>query len=42
VLAETGGRSGHIFNVGHGLHQTTPVENVKRVVDYVHEYTAEL
>jgi hypothetical protein len=30
---------GHIFNLGHGLHQTTPVEKVKRLVDYVHENT---
>ncbi len=40
VLAEAGGRPGHIFNLGHGLHQTTPVENVERLVDYVHERTA--
>lgn len=39
VLAEAGGRPGHIFNVGHGLHQSTPVENVRRLVDYVHERT---
>lgn len=37
VLEETGGRPGHIFNLGHGLHRTTPVENVKRLVDYVHK-----
>ncbi|HSF81970.1 MAG TPA: uroporphyrinogen decarboxylase [Anaerolineales bacterium] len=39
VLAEAAGRAGHIFNVGHGLHQTTPVDNVRRLVDYVHEHT---
>jgi uroporphyrinogen decarboxylase len=39
VLQEAGGRPGHIFNVGHGLHQKTPVENVRRLVDYVHEQT---
>jgi uroporphyrinogen decarboxylase len=39
VLAEAAGRSGHIFNLGHGLHKTTPVENVKRMVDYIHERT---
>jgi len=39
VLAESAGRAGHIFNVGHGLHQTTPVDNVRRLVDYVHERT---
>ena len=39
VLEEAGGISGHIFNLGHGLHKTTPVENVKRLVDYIHETT---
>jgi uroporphyrinogen decarboxylase len=39
VLEESDGRPGHIFNVGHGLHQSTPVENVRRLVDYVHERT---
>jgi uroporphyrinogen decarboxylase len=40
VLARAGGRPGHIFNLGHGILPTTPVENVKAVVDYVHERTA--
>jgi uroporphyrinogen decarboxylase len=39
VLEEAAGRTGHIFNLGHGLHKTTPVDNVKRLVDYVHEKT---
>ncbi|MDX1437637.1 MAG: uroporphyrinogen decarboxylase [Anaerolineales bacterium] len=39
VLDEAAGRKGHIFNVGHGLHKTTPVENVRRLADYVHERT---
>jgi uroporphyrinogen decarboxylase len=39
VLAEASGQTGHIFNVGHGLHQTTPVDHVKKMVDYVHEHT---
>jgi uroporphyrinogen decarboxylase len=39
VLEQAGGRPGHIFNLGHGLHKTTPVENVRRLVDYVHEAT---
>jgi uroporphyrinogen decarboxylase len=39
VLDQAGGRLGHIFNLGHGIHQGTPVENVKRLVDYVHEYS---
>jgi uroporphyrinogen decarboxylase len=40
VLAETGGRPGHIFNLGHGIFPETPVDVVRRVVDYVHEQTA--
>ncbi len=38
VLAQAGGRAGHIFNLGHGLLPETPVENVKAVVELVHEY----
>ncbi len=40
VLAQAGGRPGHVFNLGHGILQGTPVENVKAVVDMVHEWTA--
>ena len=39
VLDDVGGRAGHIFNVGHGLVPQTPVDNVKALVDYVHERT---
>ncbi|HEX9029417.1 MAG TPA: uroporphyrinogen decarboxylase [Anaerolineales bacterium] len=39
VLQRAGG-PGHIFNLGHGILQGTPVENVRRVVDMVHELTA--
>ena len=38
ILRQAGGRPGHIFNLGHGILPETPVENVKRVVDLVHEY----
>ena len=37
ILARAGGRPGHIFNLGHGVHQTTPVEHVAALVDMVHE-----
>lgn len=37
VLRRAGGRDGHIFNLGHGLLPDTPVDNVKRLVDLVHE-----
>lgn len=40
VLEQAGGRPGHIFNLGHGIHKTTPVENVRRMVAYVHEQTS--
>ena len=40
ILRRAGGRSGHIFNLGHGILQHTPVENVKEVVDMVHEYSS--
>ncbi len=37
VLRRAGGRPGHIFNLGHGILQNTPVDSVKAVVDIVHE-----
>jgi uroporphyrinogen decarboxylase len=40
VLAEAGGRPGHIFNLGHGIIPETPVDNVKFLVDFVHEQSA--
>jgi uroporphyrinogen decarboxylase len=39
VLQEAGGRLGHIFNLGHGVLPITPVDNVKRVVEWVHRIT---
>lgn len=38
ILDRVAGREGHIFNVGHGIMTETPVENVQRLVDFVHEY----
>ena len=40
VLDDVGGRPGHIFNLGHGILPETPVDNVKALVDYVHETTS--
>ncbi len=37
ILRRAGGRPGHIFNLGHGVYQQTPVEHVKALVDIVHE-----
>ncbi|MCI0711517.1 MAG: uroporphyrinogen decarboxylase [Chloroflexi bacterium] len=39
VLDQAEGRPGHIFNLGHGILPQTPVDNVKRLVDFVHDYT---
>ncbi len=39
VLEQAGGRPGHIFNLGHGILPETPVENVRAVVEWVHELT---
>ncbi|MGB7874775.1 MAG: uroporphyrinogen decarboxylase [Anaerolineales bacterium] len=38
VLGRAEGRPGHIFNVGHGILQHTPEENVKAAVEIIHEY----
>lgn len=40
VLDQARGRAGHIFNLGHGIHRTTPVETVEKLVDYVHQRTS--
>lgn len=37
VLASYGPGPGHVFNLGHGISQHTPVENVAALVDAVHE-----
>ena len=39
VLDKAAKRDGHIFNLGHGILPGTPVDNVKRLVDFVHEYS---
>ena len=38
VLDQAAQRPGHIFNLGHGIPRETPEDNVKRLVDFVHEY----
>jgi len=39
ILASVKDRPGHIFNLGHGILQHTPVEHVAALVDFVHEYS---
>jgi uroporphyrinogen decarboxylase len=38
ILRQVGSRPGHIFNVGHGILQHTPEENIKAAVEIVHDY----
>ena len=40
ILKMAGSRPGHIFNLGHGIIVGTPVDNVKALVDYVHEISS--
>jgi uroporphyrinogen decarboxylase len=40
VLERAAGRPGHVFNVGHGVVPQTPIENVRRLVEHVHERTS--
>jgi len=40
ILDAIGGRPGHIFNLGHGVLQQTSVDNVRALVDCVHEKSA--
>jgi uroporphyrinogen decarboxylase len=42
VLRRVGDRPGYIFNLGHGILPQTPVDNVRRLVDYVHECSREI
>jgi len=37
ILAEAGGRPGHIFNLGHGIKPSTPVEHAIALVEAVKE-----
>lgn len=39
IIAMAEGRPGHIFNLGHGIILGTPVDNVRAVIDSVHEYS---
>lgn len=40
VLREGAARPGHVFNLGHGVLPNTPVDSVKRLIDFAHEWRA--
>lgn len=42
VLARAGNRKGHIFNLGHGILPTTPLDSVAFLIDLVHESSLRL
>jgi uroporphyrinogen decarboxylase len=37
ILRRAGGRNGHIFNLGHGILPTTPLEHVEAAINMVHK-----
>jgi len=41
VLDEAAGRSGHVFNLGHGVMPQTDPDLLRRLVDFVHVQTAD-
>ena len=40
ILAEFGQGTGHVFNLGHGIHLDVPPENAEAFVHAVHELSA--
>jgi uroporphyrinogen decarboxylase len=38
ILRKVNDRPGHIFNLGHGILPPTPVDNVRRLVEFVHQW----
>ncbi|MCB1896744.1 MAG: uroporphyrinogen decarboxylase [Zoogloeaceae bacterium] len=42
VLDSFGNHPGHVFNLGHGISQFTPPENVSVLVDTVHQYSRQI
>jgi len=39
ILDSVHGKHGHIFNLGHGILPNTPIDNVRRLIDFVHDYS---
>ena len=41
ILADFGAGNGHVFNLGHGITPNITPDNVKALVDAVHEISAQ-
>jgi uroporphyrinogen decarboxylase len=39
ILEKVGGRPGHVFNLGHGIHKTTDPDKARHLVELVHEHS---
>lgn len=39
ILDDYGAHPGHVFNLGHGILQQTPIENVSALIEVVHDYS---
>jgi len=37
ILQRVGGRAGHIFNLGHGILPSTPVDHIQSLARYIHQ-----
>ena len=42
LIDKFGNHTGHVFNLGHGIHQTVNPDNLKVLVDAVHEFGREI
>jgi uroporphyrinogen decarboxylase len=38
VLAAFGNRKGYVFNLGHGIHPATPIENVQAMIESIRSF----
>jgi len=42
LINKFGNHTGHVFNLGHGIHQTVNPDHLKVLVDAVHEFGREI
>jgi len=40
IIDQAENRNGHIFNLGHGILPTTPIDHARAMIDAVHEFSA--